>query len=166
MAMWLQPPAQLLSCEAISYPVWTQWDKLPLYPAAHSQDPCSPSLEHKSWCFHLRVFCSLPQLPRGTLIRSVVSWLRRAALQPWAWLSWFKTEVSSSMTHLLQHLRKCFTHKMSQAQRSSFTLCQTMSLNNKNSRVYVSQYPPRWADLLAGGQHGSISFSAWKEAKS
>lgn len=159
MAMWLQPPAQLLRCKDISYPVWTWWDKLPLYPAAHSQDPCSSSLGHKSWCFHLRAFCSLPQLPRG----SVASWVRKAALQSWAWPPWFKTEVSSSLTHLLHHLQKCFMHRLSQAQRNSFPLCQTKSLKTKNSRVCVSQYPPRWGrfswweDSMA-----AFLFSAWK----
>lgn len=109
MARWLQPPTQMLNCEVLSYTVWTQSDKLTIYPVAHSQALCSSPLRYKSWRFYHKVFCSLPQLAGGTWIRSVVSWLRKEVQQPWTWLPWFKTEVSSSMTCLLQPLWKCFT---------------------------------------------------------
>lgn len=95
------------------------------------------------------------------------TWTSVEVKQHWAWLPWLKTEVSSSMTYLLQPLWKCFTHRQTQP---SMELIHSLPNQNikqsKNSHVCVNRYPLRWEGLLAGGQAFLWIFSARKGAKS
>lgn len=85
-----------------------------------------------------------------------------------AWLPWFKTEVSSSMTHLLQYLRKCFMHGLNEPSTEEFihslpnhvTKQQNLPCLCQSVTTKVGQFS--WMeDSMA-----AFLFSAWKGAKS